>query len=174
MTVSHAIVILITLTCQLAPKSNSHISQSFVASVYKPASFQCLSIQIFNFVQQCIQISTRINSSSVHTYILRLFYIASSIRIFILINPIIQHIPSATVALCWGGVSTPPFSRRPLGAGTPWSRHPLGSRHPPGSRHNPWEQAQPLGAGSPQADLPQLPTWLTARETCKACWDTTS
>ena len=42
-------------------------------------------------MQQCIQISTRINSSSVHTYILRLFYIASSIRIFILINPIIQH-----------------------------------------------------------------------------------
>ena len=32
-TVSHAIVILLTLTCQLAPKSNSHISQSFVASV---------------------------------------------------------------------------------------------------------------------------------------------
>ena len=30
---SHAIVILLTLTCQLAPKSNSHISQSFVAIV---------------------------------------------------------------------------------------------------------------------------------------------
>ena len=42
----------------------------------------------FNFVQQCIQISTRINSTSVHTYILRLFYIASSIRVFILIDPI--------------------------------------------------------------------------------------
>ena len=42
-TVSHAIVILLTLTCQLAPKSNSHISQSFVASVYKPAFFQCSS-----------------------------------------------------------------------------------------------------------------------------------
>ena len=41
-TVSHAIVILLTLTCQLAPKSNSHISQSFVASVYKAAFFQCL------------------------------------------------------------------------------------------------------------------------------------
>ena len=43
-TVSHAIVILLTLTCQLAPKSNSHIShnnQSFVASVYKAAFFQC-------------------------------------------------------------------------------------------------------------------------------------
>ena len=74
--------------CQLAPKSNSHISQSFVASVYKPAFSNVLH---FNFVQQCIQISTRINSSSVHTYIFRLFYIASSIRIFILINPIIQH-----------------------------------------------------------------------------------
>ena len=42
-TVSHAIVILLTLTCQLAPKSNSHISQSFVASVYKPVFFQCSS-----------------------------------------------------------------------------------------------------------------------------------
>ena len=41
-TVSHAIVILLALTCQLAPKSNSHISQSFVASVYKAAFFQCL------------------------------------------------------------------------------------------------------------------------------------
>ena len=32
---------------------------------------------MFNFqlVQQCIQISTRINSTSVHTYILRLFFI---------------------------------------------------------------------------------------------------
>ena len=38
-TVSHAIVILLILTCQLAPKSNSHISQSFVASVYKTAFF---------------------------------------------------------------------------------------------------------------------------------------
>ena len=47
-TVSHAIVILLTLTCQLAPKSNSHISQSFVASVYKAAFFQCLFSSIFN------------------------------------------------------------------------------------------------------------------------------
>ena len=70
-TVSHAIVILLTLTCQLAPKSNSHISQSFVASVYKPAFSMHLH---FNFVQQCIQISTRINSSSVHTYIFSLFH----------------------------------------------------------------------------------------------------
>ena len=38
-TVSHTIVILLILTCQLAPKSNSHISQSFVASVYKTAFF---------------------------------------------------------------------------------------------------------------------------------------
>ena len=38
-TVSHAIVILLILTCQLAPKSNSHISQSFVVSVYKTAFF---------------------------------------------------------------------------------------------------------------------------------------
>ena len=46
MTVSHVIVILLILTCQLAPKSNSHISQSFVASVYKPVLFQCYSIQL--------------------------------------------------------------------------------------------------------------------------------
>ena len=44
-TVSHAIVILLTLTCQLAPKSNS---QSFVASVYKAAFFQCLFSSIFS------------------------------------------------------------------------------------------------------------------------------
>ena len=43
-TVSHAIVILLTLTCQLAPKSNSHISQSFVASVYKPVFFHASSV----------------------------------------------------------------------------------------------------------------------------------
>ena len=46
----------------------------------------------FQLVQQCIQISTRINSISVHTYILRLFYIASSIRMFILIDPIFNKI----------------------------------------------------------------------------------
>ena len=39
-------------------------------------------------MQQCVQISTRINSTSVHTYILHLFYIVSSIRMFILIDPI--------------------------------------------------------------------------------------
>ena len=36
---------------------------------------------------QCIQISTRINATSVHTYIFSLFYIAC-IRMFILIDPI--------------------------------------------------------------------------------------
>ena len=45
-TVSHAIVILLTLTCQLAPKSNSHISQSFVASVYKPAFSNAYPVQL--------------------------------------------------------------------------------------------------------------------------------
>ena len=45
----------------------------------------------FNFVQQCIQICTRINSTSVHTYIPHLFYIASSIRMFILIDPIFNR-----------------------------------------------------------------------------------
>ena len=46
MTVSHAIVILLTLTCQLAPKSNSHISHSFVASIYKPVIFHASSLQL--------------------------------------------------------------------------------------------------------------------------------
>ena len=42
----------------------------------------------FNFVQQCIQISTRINSTSVHTYICVCFIRnMSSIRIYILIDP---------------------------------------------------------------------------------------
>ena len=55
-------------------------------------SSNAYSVQDLNFVQQCIQISTRINSSNVHTYILRLFYIASCIRIFILINPIFNMV----------------------------------------------------------------------------------
>ena len=89
MTVSHAIVILLILTCQLTPKSNSHISQSFVASVYKPAFFQCLFNPVSCTVQQCIQISTRINSSSVHTYI----FVCSTLRVILqgFVDPIMQH-----------------------------------------------------------------------------------
>ena len=46
----------------------------------------------FNFVQQCIQISTRINSTSVHTYICVCFIRnVSSIRIYILIDPIFNR-----------------------------------------------------------------------------------
>ena len=46
----------------------------------------------FNFVQQCIQISTRINSTSVHTYICVCFIRnVSSIRIYILIDPIFNN-----------------------------------------------------------------------------------
>ena len=41
----------------------------------------------FHTPLQCIQISTRINTTSVHTYIFSLFYIAC-IRMFILIDPI--------------------------------------------------------------------------------------
>ena len=66
---SHAIVILFILTCQLTPKSNSHVSHSFVASVYKAAFFQCLFSPVSCTVQQCNQISTRINSSMyIRTY----------------------------------------------------------------------------------------------------------
>ena len=86
-TVSQFIVILLILTCQLAPKSNSHISQSFVASVYKPTFFQCYSR--LQLVQQCIQISTRINSSMyIRTSFVCSTLHVSSIRIFILIDPI--------------------------------------------------------------------------------------
>ena len=47
----------------------------------------------FNFVQQCIQISTRINSTSVHTYICVCFIRnVSSIRIYILIDPIFNNV----------------------------------------------------------------------------------
>ena len=60
MTVSHAIVILLILTCQLAPKSNSHISHPLMRLYKYQYSFNATH---FNFVQQCIQISTRINSS---------------------------------------------------------------------------------------------------------------
>ena len=73
-TVSHAIVILLN-----NPLSRAILTFliPLIASVYKPAFFHASSVQVhFNFVQQCIQISTRINSSSVHTYIFSLFYIA--------------------------------------------------------------------------------------------------
>ena len=97
MTVSHAIVILLILTCQLTPKSNSHISQSFVASVYKPAFFQCSSSPVSYTVQQCIQISTRINSSMyiVHISFVLLF------RVILqgFVDPIMQQYRS--LQLCW-------------------------------------------------------------------------
>ena len=54
------IVILLILTCQLAPKSNSHISHPLMRLYKYQYSFNA---NHFNFVQQCIQISTRINSS---------------------------------------------------------------------------------------------------------------
>ena len=54
----------------------------------------------FQLVQQCIQISTRINSTNVHTYILRLFYIASSIRIYILIDPFLQGFVTQNATWC--------------------------------------------------------------------------
>ena len=47
----------------------------------------------FDFVQQCIQISTRINSTSVHMYICVCFIRnVSSIRIYILIDPIFNKL----------------------------------------------------------------------------------
>ena len=89
MTVSHAIVILLTLTCQLTPKSNSHISLLLLRFVYKLQHLQCYSLHSnsvystvqfkFQLAQQCIQISTRINSSSVHTYI----FVCSTLRVIL-------------------------------------------------------------------------------------------
>ena len=73
LTVSHFSEILSVLICQLAPKSNSHISQSFVRVVYK-LLHSSYAYSVRHTRLQCIQISTRINSSSVHTYILRLFH----------------------------------------------------------------------------------------------------
>ena len=43
----------------------------------------------FQLAQQCIQISTRINSSSVHTYI----FVCSTLRVILqgFVDPIMQH-----------------------------------------------------------------------------------
>ena len=60
MTVSHVSVILLVLPCQLSSKSNSYISLPLLRLYISQCIFRC---NHFNFVQQCIQISTRINSS---------------------------------------------------------------------------------------------------------------
>ena len=54
----------------------------------------------FNFVQQCIQISTRINSSSVHTYIFVCF-IRNSLRVILqgFVDPIMQQIQVPTLCV---------------------------------------------------------------------------
>ena len=67
LTGSHFIVILFTLQCQLYIWERSHPFSSIVAFVYKLLYIPCIFSS--NLLQQCIQISTRINSSSVHTYI---------------------------------------------------------------------------------------------------------
>ena len=89
MTVSHTIVILLTLTCQLTPKSNSHISL-LLLRLY--ISYSISNAIQFQLAQQCIQISTRINSSSVHTYIFVCF-IRNSLRVILqgFVDPIMQH-----------------------------------------------------------------------------------
>ena len=65
MTVSHVIVILSVLPCQLSSKSSSHVSLPLLRLYIRQCISQCIQYN-FNFVQQCIQISTRINSSNVH------------------------------------------------------------------------------------------------------------
>ena len=79
MTVSHVIVILLILTCQLTPKSNSHISLPLLRLYINYSISNAIQ---FIHVQQCIQISTRINSSSVHTYIFVCF-IRNSLRVIL-------------------------------------------------------------------------------------------
>ena len=86
MTVSHAIVILLILTCQLTPKSNSHISHSFVASVYKAAFFQCL---FSSSMYSNVTTSTRINILQCTYVHLRLFYLRVILQGFV--DPIMQH-----------------------------------------------------------------------------------
>ena len=68
MTVSHVIVILSVLPCQLSPKSNSHISLPLLHLYKYQCVLQCDHSDL-QLVQQRIQISTRINSTSVHMYI---------------------------------------------------------------------------------------------------------
>ena len=96
MTVSHAIVILLTLTCQLTPKSNSHISLPLLRlyinySISNAIQFNSVysTVQYFQLAQQCIQISTRINSSSVHTYIFVCFTLRVILQGFV--DLIMQH-----------------------------------------------------------------------------------
>ena len=94
MTVSHAIVILLTLTCQLTPKSNSHISLLLLRLYINYSIFSALhsnsvysTVQFkFQLAQQCIQISTRINSSSVHTYIFVCFTLGVILQGFVTQN----------------------------------------------------------------------------------------
>ena len=83
MTVSHAIVILLTLTCQLTPKSNSHISLLLLQLYINYSISNAIQFQL---AQQCIQISTRINSSSVHTYIFVCFTLRVILQGFVTQN----------------------------------------------------------------------------------------
>ena len=67
-TVSHAIVILLN-----NPLSRAILT--FLSPLLRVYINQYFSMHLqFQIVQQCIQISTRINSSSVHTYIFSLFH----------------------------------------------------------------------------------------------------
>ena len=92
MTVSHAIVILLTLTCQLTPKSNSHISLPLLRLYINYSIFQCIST---SNLYSNVTTSTRINSSSVHTYIFVCF-IRNSLRVILqgFVDPIMQQLGS--------------------------------------------------------------------------------
>ena len=87
MTVSHTIVILLTLTCQLTPKSNSHISLLLLRLYISYSISNAIQFNSkFQLAQQCIQISTRINSSSVHTYIFVCFTLRVILQGFVTQN----------------------------------------------------------------------------------------
>ena len=70
LTGSHFIVILFTLQCQLYIWEQSHPFSSIVAFVYKLLHIPCI---FTSNLYSNVTTSTRINSSSVHTYILVCF-----------------------------------------------------------------------------------------------------
>ena len=118
MTVSHVIVILLILTCQLDPMSNSHISGSFVASVYKTA-----------FSNVIIHSRAQLGASNVSLYLLeyssmyiRASLVCSTLRVSIEyrlmsktqleVEPTLSLLPMKYyISIDPEGTNTPPFNR---------------------------------------------------------------
>ena len=100
----------------------------------------------FQLAQQCIQISTRINSSSVHTYIFVCFTLRVILQGFVTQNattPRSRHPPwDQTPQSRHPQEQTPPSADNPLEPDTPQNRQPPGTRHPP-EQTTPWDQSPP-------------------------------